>query len=91
MNDFDPKAELRGTIVGIREGLADVEAGHTVTLEEYRAEVIARRRDRDTHKQPPFISAVREALADLDAGDRGMLLEDYRGEIEAKRKARARP
>lgn len=34
------------------------------------------------------VIAVRAALADLDAGEKGMLLEDYRAEVEAKRRLR---
>lgn len=42
--------EKEAMIVGVRAGLADVEAGRTVTLEEYKAEVQERRRARDVRK-----------------------------------------
>lgn len=47
----EAEADFNDTIEGIRAGLEDVEAGRTVTLEEYRAEVMARRQERDTRKQ----------------------------------------
>lgn len=34
------------------------------------------------------IAVIKEGLAELHAGDRGMLLEDYRAEVMAKREAR---
>ena len=42
--------ETAAMIVGVRAGLADVEAGRTMLLEDYKAEVQARRRLRDAHK-----------------------------------------
>ncbi|MBV9848892.1 MAG: hypothetical protein JO250_04310 [Armatimonadetes bacterium] len=34
------------------------------------------------------VAAIQEGLADLDAGDRGMLLEEYRAQVHAEREAR---
>ena len=34
------------------------------------------------------IAVIEEGLADLHAGDKGVLLEDYRAEVMAKREAR---
>lgn len=34
------------------------------------------------------IAIIQQGLADLRAGDKGMLLEDYRAEVMAKREAR---
>ena len=34
------------------------------------------------------IAIIHQGLADLHAGDKGMLLEDYRAEVMAKREAR---
>ncbi len=42
--------ETDAMIAGVRAGLADVEAGRTMTLEDYKAEVQARRRARDSQK-----------------------------------------
>jgi predicted transcriptional regulator len=36
------------------------------------------------------VEAIREGLADLDAGDRGMLLEDYRTQIQSERHGSAK-
>ena len=42
--------ETAAMIAGVRAGLADVEAGRTITLEDYKAEVQAQRHVRDAHK-----------------------------------------
>ena len=36
------------------------------------------------------IAIIRQGLADLHAGDKGMLLEDYRAQVLAEREARQR-
>ena len=41
--------ETAAMVAGVHVGLADVEAGRTTLLEDYKAEVQARRRLRDAH------------------------------------------
>lgn len=43
--------DFEEAVAGIREGLADVEAGRTVTLEDHWAAVRARRQERDARNQ----------------------------------------
>ena len=55
---LSPAEERAAMIAGVRAGLADVEAGRTMALEDYKAEVQARRRVRDSRKSPAEAESV---------------------------------
>ena len=47
---LSPAEERAATAAGVRAGLADVEAGRTMPLEDYKTQVLAMRHMRDARK-----------------------------------------
>lgn len=83
----DTEAVLREKAARRGQALPD----YLLTLAE--ADVFEESDMTDAEDQADFeeaAAASREALADFDAGDRGMLLEDYRAEMEARHQANAK-
>lgn len=85
--DIPPDTEARLREKATRHGQALPD--YLLTLAE--SDVFEERDRTDAEDQADFeeaTAAIREALADFDAGDRGILLEDYRAQIRAKPLAR---
>lgn len=62
-----------------------------LTLPDYLLSVLEADTDDDDSLTAEEIASVQTALADTEAGDKGILLEDYWAEVMAKREARAVP
>jgi predicted transcriptional regulator len=79
--DIAPEAEAR-----LRH-LADMEGEEEGVLAARLLNGLLTEEQRDFEEA---VEAVREGLADLDTGDRGMLLEDYRAQLQAERRSTTR-
>jgi predicted transcriptional regulator len=67
--------------------LADLEGKEEIALAARLQNGLLAEEERDFNEA---VEAVREGLADLDSGDRGMLLEDYRAQIQSERQSSAK-
>jgi len=75
MLNLSPETEAR---------LHEIASLHGQKPEEYTSSLLDRWLREDEQEFAEAVAAVREGLADLEAGDRGMLLEDYRAQLEAE-------
>ncbi len=75
MLSLSPESETH-----LRE-LADL---HGQKPEEYTSLLLDEWLREDGKDFAESVAAVREGLADLEAGDRGMLLEDYQAQLQAE-------
>lgn len=62
--------------------LHEMASQHGQKPEEYTLSLLDEWVRQDEREFTEAVSAIREGLADLEAGDRGMLLEDYRSQLE---------
>lgn len=86
--EIPPEIEGRLQERAIQNGQAV--ADYLLTLVE--ADVLEEIESAEPTDQADFeeaAAAIREALADFDAGDRGMLLEDYRAQVRGKQQVRS--
>lgn len=51
LTEFNDRADFEASVAGIREGLADLEAGRTISLEEMSAELEARAEERRKRRE----------------------------------------
>ena len=78
MLNLSPEAEAR---------LHEIASLHGQEPEEYTACLVDEWLREDEKGLAESAAALREGLDDLEAGDRGMLLEDYRAQNEPDRSA----
>ena len=75
MLNLSPEAEAR---------LHEIASLHGQEPEEYTSSLVDEWLREDEQDFAESAAALREGLADLEAGDRGMLLEDYRAQLETE-------
>lgn len=79
MLNLSPETEAR---------LHEMASRHGQKPEEYALSLLDKWLREDEQGFAEAVAAVHEGLTDLEAGDRGMLLEDYRAEIVNERTSR---
>ncbi len=75
MLNLSPETEAR---------LHEMASLHGQKPEEYTSSLLDNWLREDEQDFAASAATIREGLADLEAGDRGMLLEDYRAQLEAE-------